>query len=184
MYGVKTQNNTTFLRWVDLATGALTTVGSFSGLPQRHNIAGIAFDAAGSVYLLDNRNDAEAFPNNTDSSGIYKGAGLAVSLLYDLESTEQFGLSGQQGIAFDWAGGTGGYHGATGRGEFPNYYTRLNPFAADGSGYANGASFGTGPTLGGFVYPAVQLGDIAIAPVPEPTGLALLGLGGLARRRR
>lgn len=184
MYGIKTQNSQTYLRTVDLTTGELTTLGTFSGLPQRHNISGIAFDAAGSVYLLENRNDASNIPNNTDPSGLYKGAGLNVTLLYDLTSSEQFGLAGEQGIAIDWAGGTGGYHGATGRGDFPAYYSRLNTFATNGSGYTSGTSFGTGPLVNGFVFPALQLGDLAVMPVPEPSSAALLALGTLLRRRR
>lgn len=185
MYGIKTQNGTTFLRSINLTTGELTEEGSFTGLPQRHNIAGIAFDSTGSVYLLENRNDAANAPNNTDPSGIYKGTGLAVSLQYNLAGSEQFGLVGEQGIAIDRAGGDVGLHAATGRGDFPAYYSRLNTFAVDGSSYTVGASFGTGPTVNGFVYPALQLGDLAVQPVPEPATLLAAGaIASVAVRRR
>lgn len=186
MYGVKTQNNQTFLRRVNLANGELTDVGVFTGLPTRHNIAGLAFDSSGGVYLLENRNDQSGDPGATDHSLIFKGQGLSVSQLYDLDSSEQFGLAGEQGITIDWANGNTGYHAATGRGDFPAYYARLNTFATNGTGYTTGQSFGSGPTVNGFVLPAVQLGDLAIAPVPEPTSIlsatALLAVS--ARRKR
>jgi hypothetical protein len=184
MYGIKTQNNETFLRRVSLVDGTLTEIGVFTGLPTRHNIAGIAFDSSGSVYLLENRNDQTQDPGATDHSQVFKGAGLSMSLLYDLDDSEQFGLAGEQGIAIDWSNGNTGYHAATGRGDFPAYYARLNSFQADGSGYATGPSFGSGPTVNGFILPAVQLGDLAVAPVPEPASIAAIALSVCVAIRR
>ena len=197
MYGVKTQNNDTYLWKIDLATGDLTEQGVFAGLPERHNVTGLGFDSGGNVYLLENRNfyteDSETGERVTlDASGIYKGTGLSVGLLYSLEPYENWGLVGAQGIDIDWSRDNLGYHNAVGRDDFPDYYSTLNTFFGDGSGYVPGAPFGPNVDNGGFGYPPVQLGDLAIAPdpaaiVPEPAAFSVLLLGGafgLSRRHR
>lgn len=200
MYGVKTQNNDTYLWSIDLGNGELTEVGVFSGLPERHNVTGLAFDSAGSIYLLENRNFYVEDPNNPsgppqalDTSGVYKGSGLSVGLLYDLQPYEIWGLVGAQGIDIDWSRDNTGYHNAVGQGVFPDYFSTLNTFFGDGSAYVVGDPFGDNIDNGGFGYPPVQLGDLALMPdpsaiIPEPATAGLVGLGSslslLLRRRR
>src|SRR5690606_37526695 len=43
MYGLKTQNNATYLWTINLNDGELTYAGEVSGLQDRHNVNGLAF---------------------------------------------------------------------------------------------------------------------------------------------
>src|SRR5690606_3739546 len=165
MYGLKTQNNATYLWTINLNDGELTYAGEVSGLQDRHNVNGLAFSSEGDLFLLDNRNNS-----------LYGGSGLSVSLLYQLPVDEGVGqLVGSQGITIDWSRGDLGYHGAVGQGVWPDYFSNLNTFALDGSLYSWGDSFG--PNINGL--PPVQPGDLAIMPSPdainpEPAAGALL----------
>lgn len=168
MYGIYTQGlSTSRLYSVNLVSGAVTLVGTFGGLTGDHNLVGLAIDSAGNFYVHDNVNNK-----------VYKGNGLQLAELYDLEPQ----TVGSQGLTIDWSRGDVGYHAAVGQGVFPNYFSQLNTFATDGSGYSVGASFG--PNFPDGLVP-VQAGDLAIMPVPGPgTLLPLLALAPMARRRR
>jgi len=65
-------------------------------------------------------------------------------------------------------------------GGYPHYFSQLDSFAADGSGYWLGPEFG--PELPDGL-PPVECGDLAIMPIPEPASLLLVSLGVLLRRR-
>ena len=162
MYGVRTQGNVTTLYNVNLDTGAVASVGAFTGLPATHNVNSFAIDSAGNYYVQESSTD-----------GIYKaGADRAMSLLYNIGQDTNF----SQGMTIDWSRDNRGYHAATGQGVFPNYFTTLNQFATDGSGYTIGPDFGPNIMIGGFGYPPVEAGDLAIAPaVPEPVSSSLVG---------
>ncbi len=148
MYGVYTQGLlTSRLYTVNLTTGAVTVVGTFTGLPANHNLVGLAIDSSGTVFLYDNYNKTLY---RADSS-------LQVTVLYSSELV----MVGSQGIGIDWSRGNTGYHAAVGQGEFPNYFSQLNTFATDGSGYVWGPSFGPNYPDG---LPPVQAGDVAVVP--------------------
>ncbi|MFG0252117.1 MAG: hypothetical protein ACF8NJ_04505 [Phycisphaerales bacterium JB038] len=167
MYGVFSQGYaTTRLYSVDLLTGDVTAVGTFTGLEDTHNIVGFGIDSTGAYYLHDNIN------NN-----IYRADGFTAELLYssDLVSV------GSQGLTIDWANGDVGYHATIGQGDFPDYYNNLNTFALDGSNYVWGPDWGDNYSDG---LPQVQPGDVAIL-IPTPGSfLSLLALSAAARRRR
>jgi len=165
MYGVRSQNNVTRLYKVNLVTGAVTTVGVFTGLPAIQRSIGLACDAQGSFYLHDVGDDK-----------IYKGAGLALTELYQLSQDTMY----SQGMTIDWSRNNRGYHAAVGQGVYPHYFSQLNTFAADGSSYVYGPEFG--PDMGDGM-PPVQCGDLAIMPVPEPAAVLLLMISLVLRRR-
>jgi hypothetical protein len=148
MYGVFSQGfATSRLYSVNLQTGAVAAVGTFTGLPSQHNLVGLAFDSTGTAYVYDNYNNV-----------IYRAdASLHVTSLY----TSTLVAVGSQGITIDWSRDNLGYHGAIGQGTFPNYYNNLNTFAIDGSAYTWGPDFGPNRPDG---IPLVQPGDLAIRP--------------------
>jgi hypothetical protein len=148
MYGVYTQGLlTSRLYTVNLTTGAVTLVGVITGLPSSHNLVGLAIDSTGAAFIYDNYNKT-----------LYSvSATLAVTPLYSSELV----MVGSQGIGIDWSRQDTGYHGAVGQGQFPNYFSQLNTFATDGSGYEWGASFGPNFPDG---LPPVQAGDLAVVP--------------------
>lgn len=168
MYGIRTQQGQgSRLYEVDLSTGATTLVGSLTGIDGVHALTGLAFDSAGNMYV-----------NDVANGRIYGGSGLAMTALYDAP----YVLAGSQGIDIDWSRDDTGYHAAVAQGIFPNYISQLNTFALDGSGYFLGDVFGPNTPDG---LPALQLGDIAIAPIPAPGAAALfLAAAPLATRRR
>src|SRR5262245_11445508 len=125
MYGIRTQNNVSSLYNVNLTSGQATLVGAFSGLPATHNLNSFAIDAAGNFYVQDSVTDA-----------IYKsGPDRAMSFLYNIGQDTNF----SQGMTIDWSRDNLGYHAATGQGVFPNYFTTLNTFFTNGSGYTIGS---------------------------------------------
>lgn len=169
MYGIRSQTNATRLYTVNLVTGATALVGTFTGLPANLNrVVGFAIDAQGNYYLHD-----------VEADKIYKGAGLAVTELYAIPQDTGY----SQGMGIDWSRNNLGYHGAVGQGVFPDYFSQINTFAPDGSAYTLGPDFGPVEPIGGYGYPLVQPGDIAVMPVPEPASALLLVLGALLRRR-
>src|SRR4051794_1026883 len=172
MYGVRTQGNVSSLYTVNLTSGAVTLAGAFTGLPATHTLNGFAIDSAGNFYAEDSTSD-----------GIYTaGADRVMHRLYDIGQDVNF----SQGMTIDWSRDNKGYHAATGQGVFPNYFTTLNTFATDGSGYTIGPDFGPNTTVNGFGIPPVEAGDLAILPaVPEPTtAFAALALAIPAMRLR
>lgn len=148
MYGVYSQGfATTRLYTVNLTTGAVTVAGTISGLPASHNVVGLAIDSAGVVFLYDNYNKT-----------LYRAdASLHATALYSSDLV----MVGSQGIGIDWSRGNTGFHNAVGQGEFPNYFSQLNTFATDGSGYQWGPDFGPNYADG---LPPVQAGDLAVVP--------------------
>jgi len=154
MYGINSQSNVTRLYTIDLTTGDVTTVGAFTGLPDPHHAMGFAIDSNGNFYLQELRT----------CDCIYKGAGLDLELLYELPQDTHF----SQGMTIDWSRNNRGYHGAVGQGEFPNYFSQVNSFAPDGSGYVLGPDFGPNEMYEGYGYPLVEPGDLAIMPANDP----------------
>ena len=171
MYGIRSQFNTTRLYTVNLVTGTTSYVGNFSGLPADVQLTiGLAIDSEGDFYVHDVGEDK-----------IYKcGAGLALTELYALSQDTGF----SQGMGIDWSRDDMGYHGAVGQGVFPDYFSQVNTFAPDGSAYTLGPDFGPNEYYGGYGFPLVEPGDLAVMPVPEPTSVLLLALGVLLCRRR
>jgi hypothetical protein len=165
MYGIRTQNNVTKLYTVDLTTGATAPVGVFTGLPSEQHAMSFAVDSAGCFYVHELGTDR-----------IYKGAGLALTELYQLPQDTNF----SQGMTIDWSRDDQGYHAAVGYGDYPHYFSQLNTFATDGSAYTLGPDFGPDLPDG---LPPVEPGDVAIMPVPEPSSLLLITIGVLLRRR-
>jgi hypothetical protein len=168
MYGVFSQGyNTTRLYSVDLASGDVDVVGTFTGLEATHNIVGFGIDSSGAYYLHDNINNL-----------MYRADGFDVDLMYTLDVVSV----GSQGLTVDWSHGDIGYHATIGQGDFPNYFNNLNTFALDGSSYVWGPDWGDNYSDG---LPQVQPGDVAVVPIPTPSSfLCLLGVGAAAMRRR
>ncbi|MCC5823477.1 MAG: DUF4394 domain-containing protein [Phycisphaerales bacterium] len=160
MYGVRSQNQVTRLYRINLTTGQTSLVGVLSADPPINTAIGLAFDSEGNIFI-----------HNTSNDTIYSGFGLSLTPLYEIPQDTNF----SQGMTIDWSRDDTGYHAAVGRGVFPNYFSQLNTFAMDGSGYFLGDSFGPLiPGGDGFNYPPVQLGDVAIVPAsgPEPCSSA------------
>lgn len=153
MYGIRTQNGVTRLYRVNLSSGATTLVGTFTGLPASQHAMSFAIDSAGNYYVHDISVDK-----------IYRGAGLALTELYTLPQDTNY----SQGMAIDWSNGDVGYHGAVGQGNFPDYFSQVNTFATDGSGYVLGPDFGPNEYFppDQFGYPPVEPGDLAIVSTP------------------
>ncbi len=150
MYGIRSQNNVTSLYRINLNNGNVTLVGTFTGLGAIQRTMSFAIDSAGAYYVHEMNDDR-----------IYKGTGLALSLLYSLPQDTNY----SQGMTIDWSRDDLGYHAAVGQGEYPNYFCQLNTFATDGSAYTLGSTFG--PNIDphdGFTYPPVEPGDVAIMP--------------------
>lgn len=167
MYGVNTRfGSETTLFEVDLTSGDVTALGLVAGLPDRHFVAGLAIDSQGNFVFHDVESDA-----------IYKGAGFSVTRLYDIPQDTAF----LQGITIDWSRDDRGYHASVGRGVFPNYFSQINTFALDGSGYVLGDPFGPNDMNG---VPPVEPGDLAIRPIPAPGSALALAVGALLSRRR
>lgn len=169
MYGINSQNNVSRLYRVDLTSGAVTPVGAFTGLPASNHVMSFAIDSQGVHYVHDLTADK-----------IYKGVGLELAELYTLPQDTNF----SQGMTIDWSRDDRGYHAAVGYGVYPHYFSQLNTFATDGSGYVLGPEFGLELPDG---LPPVEAGDLAIRPIPAPgAAVAILAAAPLlgARRRR
>jgi len=153
---------------IDMDTGAVAEVGTMSGLPATHHLGGFGIDSQGNFFVQDFVTDS-----------ILVGDGLNFSHLYDMGIDTNY----SQGLTIDWSNGDTGYHGAVGQGVFPDYFSTINTFATDGSGYnAMGPNFGPNDMDG---LPPVEPGDLAIRPIPAPaSSLALLGASCVLTRRR
>jgi hypothetical protein len=153
MYGIRTQNSVTRLYRVNLSTGATTLVGVFTGLPASQHAMSFAIDSAGNYFVHD-----------INADKMYWGAGLALTELYTLPQDTNY----SQGMTIDWSNGDVGYHAAVGQGIFPDYFSQVNTFATDGSGYVLGPDFGPNEYFppDPFGYPLVEPGDLAIVPTP------------------
>jgi hypothetical protein len=162
MYGVRSQGGTTRLYTINLGTGQVSLVGVVTADPPIRQSIGLAFDSAGSVYIHDNGEDM-----------IYKGVGLSLAPLYTIPQDTGF----SQGMTVDWSRDDTGYHAAVGQGVFPDYFSQLNTFDADGGGYNLGPAFGPNiPGGDGFNYPPVECGDVAVVPASGPDGCSAADL--------
>lgn len=155
MYGIRSQGPQNRLYSIDLDTGAVTLVGLFTGgpAPAQPRSIGLACDSQGTFHVHDQGTDA-----------IYRSNGMELELLYELEQE----TLASQGMTIDWSNGDQGYHAAVGQGVFPDYFSQINTFATDGSGYVLGPDFGPVEHFPGdqFGYPLVEPGDLAIRPTP------------------
>lgn len=151
MYGIRTQGSSTRLFTINLVTGATTFVGTFTGLPVGQHGMSFAIDSTGAYYVHDVVVDK-----------IYSGYDLALTELYTLPQDTNY----SQGMTIDWSNGDTGYHAAVGQGVFPDFFSQINKFAIDGSGYELGPDFGENEYFPNdkFGYPPVEPGDLAIAP--------------------
>lgn len=166
MYGVNSVSNVATLYEVNLVTGGVTAVGNFAGLPATNLEVGLACDALGNFYVHDIASDQifkSAVPN-----------GLVLNMLYTLPNNTNF----SQGMTIDWSGNGLGYHASIGNS--PAFWSELYTFNTNGGAYNLVGNFGTGTGT----FPTFEGGDLAIAPIPAPGALALLGLAGLATARR
>jgi hypothetical protein len=142
----------------DLATGALTSLGTVSGITDGGETA-LAVNAQGTIFILGNNTDRfYAVDRNT----------LAATALNPLP----FNSTGQQGATVDWSGTNTMYYAAQvfNVADVSRFYT-VNQ--ADGNVSLVG-------TLGANLEASgVQVSDIAIRPIPEPSSIALFALGGI-----
>ncbi len=147
MYGMNTRfaSESTLFR-VDLGTGVVTPVGLMTGFPERHYLGGLAVDSAGTFYVVELETDT-----------VYSGDGSVFTQLYTIP--QDIGYS--QGMTVDWSRADQGYHGSVGQGVFPNFFSTVNTFGTDGSGYSVGLPFGPNNAEG---IPPVQPGDLAVVP--------------------
>ncbi len=148
MYGVRSQAGTPRVYRINLTSGLVTQVGLISGLPTQAQIVGMAIDSEGRFYYHD-----------VGADKIFRGTAQSVSELHTIPQDTVF----SQGMTIDWSADDQGYHAAVGQGEFPNYFSQLNTFGP--GGYVLGPVFGPNiPGAGGFTYPPIECGDLAIAP--------------------
>ncbi len=169
LYGINSRfQSESKLYSIDMDTGEVTEIGTMSGLPATHHLGGFGIDSQGNFFVQDFVTDS-----------ILVGDGLNFSHLYDMGIDTNY----SQGLTIDWSNDDTGYHGAVGQGVYPDYFSTINTFATDGSGYnAMGPNFGPNDIDG---LPPVEPGDLAIRPIPAPaSSLALIGGSLLVMRRR
>lgn len=163
MYAVESATGVARLHEVDLTTGGLSLVGTFTGLLSASLNVGLAFDSVGRAYVHDVGNDR-----------IYSGAGLGLTSLYTLPINTNF----SQGMTIDWSRNDQGYHAAIGNS--PAFFSELYTFNTLGTSYSLVGNFGTGSGT----FPTFEGGDLAIRPIPAPSAAGVLALGGLLALRR
>jgi hypothetical protein len=150
---------------INLANGTTTSLGALTGLPTGALNVGLAHDSQGNVYVHDIVSDV-----------IYRGAagGLSLSSFINTGINANF----SQGMTIDWSRNDQGYHAAIGNS--PAFFSSLYTFDTAGN-YSFAGNFSPAGT-----FPTFEGGDLAVAPIPTPASLALLGLSGLiaGRRRR
>ena len=170
MYGIQSVANVASLHSVNLTTGVVSLVGNVTGLPATNVEVGCAVDSLGFIWLHDLASD-DIYKSNVPN-------GLAVASVIAHPEDANF----SQGMTIDWSGAVGplnrGYHAAIGNA--PAFFSRLYRFEAVGApAYTLVGNFSPDG-----VFPAVEAGDVAIRPIPEPTTLSLLALGSLMLIRR
>jgi len=163
--GTAVPNN---LYTVNLATGAATLIGAISGVTGSLDV-GLASNSVGVNFLHDIVNDR-----------MYTLAGTVAT---PLPSTIGVDTNFSQGMTINWGGANEWYLGAIG--SVPAFFSQImqiNSVTGAGTTVPNGVW-----PLAGTGLPQYETGDLAIAPVPEPTSAMLVVAGGLAtvlRRRR
>ena len=146
MYGIRSQGADMRLYSINLATGATTHEGNFTGMPSTPRAIGLAIDSDGNYYIHDNNVDI-----------IYKSNGWAMS---ELVLAAPRTLPIRRAMTIDWSRDDTGYHAAVGQGVYPDYFSQINTFATDGSSYVLGPDFGPNEYFAGSAYgfPPVEPG--------------------------
>jgi hypothetical protein len=156
------------LHTVNLATGAATLVGAISGLPTSNLEIGLATNAAGVNFV-----------HNLADDRMYQLAGLVAT---PMSATIGRDTNFSQGMTIDWSGNGNWYLGSISNNPTFESAVRLMNNATGGTT----SILATWPNNGTGALPQYETGDLAIAPIPEPATLGLLGavaLLGLRRRR-
>jgi hypothetical protein len=150
--------------WADVDSGSPVLVGAFS-VPTLE--VGLGFDSNGNAYVHDLITDI-IYTSNA-------GSLLTLNPLHTLPYDSNF----SQGLHVNWRAGNEGYHAALNN---SNLMSENYTFSTQGQplSYVFQGAF---PIDGGSGLPEVEVGDLTTL-VPAPGAIALLGLAGLAGRRR
>lgn len=158
--------STSRLYEVDLSSGALTDLGAINNLNDGFGIS-LGVDVDGTIYAHGVATDTwyRINPNTLNAT--------ALNVL-------PFGTNFGQGGTIDWSGDGTLYHAAFNSTSFNGELWTIDK--------TNGNATFVG-TLGTNIDSLIQITDIAIFPIPEPTSMALMAIGGigcliLARRYR